>query len=282
MPEMRLQPAIGTTFDYSIPLEPMLEMIRESGFEHVAIGMDLDHSCYHTPGGRKNLAALLDRFNLSIDSIHANYMHKDADIGSLDNDLRLLGVEDFKSVIDATSEMGAQIVVFHPHNWYDLADRLDERIAAVLKSVESMVSYAGKKDIKLAAENLFRNESTSILETCFASFSPDDLGFCYDSSHDNITPDSSLGELLSRHSNRLLTTHFSDNMGKQDDHMIPYMGSIDFRKVAGSFPLDTYKGNLLLETEIRLHENLKTFPAEFLRNCFDASMRMRNEILMGN
>ena len=281
---MDLSPAIGTTFDYRIPIDKMFEYIHEGGFDHVAIGMKLDHSSYHTAEGRKILKEMLDKWHLSIDSVHANYVDKDkGDIASLDENIRKKGVNDFCIMIDAAADLNGRILVFHAHGWkYDLEQNINGYIDSVLKSVEVMIARSVESGVKLAVENLYNKGSIRILQELFSRFTPDELGFCYDSSHDMICKETEFSEILKKYSSRLLTTHLSDNMGRKDDHMIPYTGAIEFDKVINDFPKTTYNGNILLEVEVRQHPGLADFTSEFLRQSFDAAMRIRKEIIEHN
>jgi sugar phosphate isomerase/epimerase len=276
---MELAPAIGTTFDYSIPLDIMLGLVHEAGFDYISLGMNLEHSNYHTPDGRKNIKSLLSRYDLKLDSIHANYIHEDADIASQDEDIRKRGVGDFIEVLRASHDLDCGIVIFHAHRGYDPFDNISCICDSVLHSVDTLVAESQKLGIKLAVENLYNLGSNRILEALFERFSPDSLGFCYDSSHDNISKETVFGDILRNYSRRLIATHFSDNHGSEDEHMIPFTADVDFEFICEYFPVDTYRGNLLLETETRNHPELDGFTQEFLRQSFDAGMNLRRDIL---
>ena len=276
--KMTFSCAIGTTFDYSIPIGYMLPKIRRSGFSHVAIGMNLSHMPYHTSEGRVILAELMKQNKLEFDSIHANYMHDDVDISSPDVTLRSQGVLDFLHVIEAASSLECGIVVFHAHRVYGPIGDMELRTDAVLKSVETLINSAKENNVKLAVENLFNKGSNLILDSLFENFHPDDLGFCYDSSHDNIIKETTFGEVLIKNFDRLLTTHLSDNRGEKDDHMIPFKGNIDFDLLCKNLPWEKYNGNILLETESRLHSTLKGTPDKFLWVCYNAAKEIRERI----
>ncbi len=94
------------------------------------------------------------------------------------------------------------------------------------------------------------------------------MGLCYDSSHDWIRPGRPFN-LLSRFSDRFLTTHISDNHGHSDDHLPPGEGCIDWQVFAAAFPWQNYKGYFMLEP---LMTNTSfTDPAEFLRKSRDGA-----------
>jgi len=65
---------IGTTFDYTLPLEPMCRMIADAGFRAITIGGgDIAHSGYDAESGRRTLLGSVGRSGLRIDSIHAPF-----------------------------------------------------------------------------------------------------------------------------------------------------------------------------------------------------------------
>ena len=206
-------------------------------------------------------------------------MNENADIASLDEVKHKQGIDDFSHVIHSASDLQCPLVIFHPHRGYGRLDNLDKRIDAVIRSVDSLIQTAEKVGVRIAVENLFTKGSDQILDALFERFSPSELGFCYDSSHDNITSGTIFGDLLKKYGSWLAATHISDNMGANDDHKIPFTGVIDFSKFIENFPVDKYTGNLLLETEIRMHPEIKESSADFLQQSFDAAARLRNELL---
>ena len=70
-PKAKLVPAVATGFDYSIPFAEVIPMIRQAGFQRVALGAKADHSGYNAAEGRTEIRRLLDRHGLTLDSIHA-------------------------------------------------------------------------------------------------------------------------------------------------------------------------------------------------------------------
>jgi sugar phosphate isomerase/epimerase len=65
---------IGTTFDYSVPLEPMCRMIAQAGFKAIMLGGgDVAHSGYDTEDGRKRICEIVGEFGLRVDSVHAPF-----------------------------------------------------------------------------------------------------------------------------------------------------------------------------------------------------------------
>ena len=53
-----------------------------------------------------------------------------------------------------------------------------------------------------------------------------DVGICLDYGHANLMGD--LGDAIETVSGHLWTTHVHDNRGREDDHLVPFMGTIDW------------------------------------------------------
>ena len=52
--------SIGTTFNYDIPIEDQMKMVREVGFTHICLGGGkIDHSDYLSKTGQLNLKNLM-------------------------------------------------------------------------------------------------------------------------------------------------------------------------------------------------------------------------------
>ena len=65
-----MQTSISTTFDYRIPIEQQLPMIRKAGFTHVSFGMNYEHSGLLDEANWPRLQKLLDENDLAVDTVH--------------------------------------------------------------------------------------------------------------------------------------------------------------------------------------------------------------------
>jgi sugar phosphate isomerase/epimerase len=75
---------IGTTFDYSLPFEPMCRMIADAGFQAITIGGgNIAHSGYDSECGRSAMLDAVSRNGLQIDSLHAPF-DQEADLSAID------------------------------------------------------------------------------------------------------------------------------------------------------------------------------------------------------
>ena len=93
--------------------------------------------------------------------------------------------------------------------------------------------------------------SFDVIEYYFSQFSPDFLGFCWDTGHSNITgPDVSKRiEKIARE--RLCAVHLNDNDGKgRDQHQIPFDGTCNWEWITDVIKNSPYKKNKPLTMEV--------------------------------
>ena len=289
---MELTIGIGTTFDYSIPLEPMLNMIARAGFHAITIGAgDIPHSGYDSIEGRDRIRSLAAASDLVVNSVHAPFgpecdvstpdertsgppPQAEADEGGRHAGLplrrrpsiaRLQAIERVKVAVDAASALGSKVVIVHLTDRFE-ASETRERIGAVRESLSELLPYARERGVRLAAENLPSLLGMQVFEVALEEFP--ELGVCYDSSH-ALLSGSSFG-VLQRFRERVVELHISDNRGKLDDHVLPFEGVFEWEEFTHHLSYLPLVHVMMLEVEVRESEFKDT--EEFLRQ---AALRAR-------
>jgi len=258
-PKMKL--SINSDFNVKIPMNRALAMIRNAGFEAISLGGRLSHSHYDVPKERAAIAGLLEKHGLTVSWVHAPFPHGDK-LFSLNDSERHESIRQCWLALDTAKALDGRIVVIHMIQPYGvpLGEKRDKMIAKGLESIKVLVEYAARRNVKIAFENGQRKNYDEVLATCLKRFSSDQIGFCYDSGHENVQGRSF--ELLKKFSSRLIALHIDDNNGKSDQHKLPYEGSVDwdkFRKVIHSI---NFSGDLSLE--VLMQNSQFKSPGEFL------------------
>jgi sugar phosphate isomerase/epimerase len=145
-----------------------------------------------------------------------------------------------------------------------------------LQLIRDLVRQAENLGVTIALENA-EDYGNHYLEFVFSNIRSPNLGFCYDSSHDFIAREFR-GRALEKWGSLLAATHFSDNHGINDDHLLPGRGSIDWHAVTHRFPKSSYKGTLMLEVDGP--EANKGFTAEGFLNAAYLKARELDEMLL--
>ncbi len=262
--------AICTSFDYAIPFERAVAMIRDAGFEVVSFGARPHHSGYATAAGRAAIRRLMAGHGLSIESVHAPFPEGDR-LFAVDDAERMESVRLCQMAMDAADELDGRIVVIHLIQPYGIppGDVRERMIAQGRRSVAALATYAARRGVKLALENGQKADYDQVVIDFLEEFTDPHVGFCYDSGHENVQ--GTCFRILERFGSRLLTVHIHDNSGR-DTHVLPYEGTIDWERFRLVFHGLRYSGNLLLETDIQ-NSGFKD-PAVFLQQAWERAGRL--------
>jgi sugar phosphate isomerase/epimerase len=265
-----MQLAIGTCFDYQIPIEAQFAEIAATPFRLVSLGGDAFHSGYLSATGQFRLSAMAQEYGIGIDSLHAPYGVRH-DISLVDSEARMGAVCRIAMVMASAVELGANTVILHLQSWP--ADPSSQSVDTLLRSLEALVESAENMGIRLAAENLPGKVARDFLTRALDEFQSDNFGFCYDSSHDQLGPEKPY-VILEQYADRLFAVHLSDNDGQDDRHWIPFTGIVNWEQVCYLLGKAGYAHPLLLEVENPQH----TPTAEFLAQSATAAERLRKLI----
>lgn len=207
-----LKTGIFSWFSYSLPIEERLRLIKQAGFHATSLWWDGEDK-YHQP-------ELARKIGLEIDNIHTPFNNP--------NDLWFdnLNGEGYLSMLSSCIKDCAQynipVAVIHITGFSEPPD-----VTQIgMERIKRLVALAENKQIYLAFENL---NYLQHLEYIFANIESDNLGFCYDSGHENCYHPKA--DCLSQYGNRLLAIHIDDNFGDHDTHLLPFDGTVEWGKV---------------------------------------------------
>lgn len=256
--------SIQTCFDYTIPLAEQMPMIAGAGFSHVSLGAKETHSRFLSSEGRKEMKDLLEKHKLSLDTIHAP-SRRYSDLSSTDQDIATYAINLLKATAIVAADLTVPVVVVHASPFQFKGEELDGRLETLKTSVESMLPIAEKFNVKFALENLSPGPATGLIQNFFESFDSEYIGFCYDSSHDQIDGPKPF-ELLDNLKDKLIAVHISDRIRPFVDHVIPGEGVIDWEQLCDVMKNCNIKIPLLLEIMIQ-NSNIKD-PERFLETAY--------------
>ncbi len=153
----------------------------------------------------------------------------DISVGAIDGEVRLASVRRFRQAIDAACVLGAPSIVMHSgydHRQYLGAE--DEWLANIIASLLELSEYAKGANVKILLENVYEPDP-GFHKAIFDAIDSSLLGFCLDLGHLRVfSPDSTLVQWLDAVGHRIEELHLHDNLGKEDDHLPPGMGLLDF------------------------------------------------------
>jgi len=241
---------LSMTTDYVTYLgnpELYLQRIAEAGFTHIHWCHEWNTTHIYTKEEVRQIKTWLNNLGLKLLDLHAPHGVKTG-WGSGLEDERLVSVRLIRNRIDMTARLAGGAIVLHlPHKPGSPRD-VDVYNASLRRSLDKLESYTTHISIKIALENM-KNDDFEDLEQLFSDYDPRFLGLCYDSGHGNIG--TSGLDYLERFRNRLVSIHIHDNVGMQDQHDLPFSGTVDWVRLSKIIATSSYDGCVSLESNMR-------------------------------
>lgn len=163
--------------------------------------------------------------------------------------------EQMHRAIDAAALFGVEHAVLHPNSTtlkmrdFDRAAQYD----LVMSHLAPFAEHAARVGVSLALENM--RVVPSFVPVHRYCQSPEDLcrvadalgiGVCWDFGHAHISGIQQ-SEGLAYVGNRLRVIHIHDNFATEDEHILPFTGTVDWRDAMHGLALVGYEGLLNLE-----------------------------------
>jgi sugar phosphate isomerase/epimerase len=235
-----------------------LAEIASAGFDAVEVFATRSHVDYHDPAALDTLAGSLRDLNLRLHGIHAPIMDafgrgdtwegKNYSIASTDQARRQEAVRETIQALELARRVPVDVMVLHlgaPRGHQSESDR-DARDAA-LRSLEELHRTAQPLGVRLAVEVIPNEISTpeSLVRMLEEDFTAADAGVCLDFGHAFLLGD--VVDAVEQVSGHLITTHVHDNDGRNDTHLVPFDGRIDWAPALMGIQKIGYDGTLLFE-----------------------------------
>ena len=216
------------------------------------------------------LRARVEELGLKIHSAHgcwgsrSIWAHR-VDLGSTDAGTWRESVEDLERCVDWLVAAGGACLVVHPGGLSD-PDDYAQRRDALTRGLERLADHAKGTGVTLCVENMPPGVSPgSLMSDLFrlvAELGRPEVALALDTGHAHISS-TVAGETRSA-GPRLMTTHVHDNDARQDVHLPPGLGSIDWGEWVASLDSIDYRGPILLECIKSLREKPENLGPELL------------------
>lgn len=259
--------SISTSFDYSIPIRQQIQMIKDAGFSHVSIGGKYEHSGILDDKSLPVLKQIITQNNLLVDSIHGYNLEKSDSI------------EINRKIVNAAAYLGAPVVVLHCSSFTFRSFRFREIKRNVDRKIPVIEHLAEEYGVKFAIENVLPGIATDLAESVIINVNPEFIGFCYDSSHDQIGGPHPF-DLLERLKERVLSVHISDRIKEFEDHVLPGEGFIDFQSMCDILHNSPYRAPFLMEV-MTANSQYKN-PIDFLNRAYHDAAKLYDIVYHGH
>jgi sugar phosphate isomerase/epimerase len=240
-----------------------LERVWDAGFTAVEIFCARQHFDYRNRAQVDELAHWFRDSPLTLHSIH-NPMYNDdvwgrsgpqavVDITEPSKGKRILAVDEIKRAMEIAEILPFRYAIQHlgvSGQEYD-----ERRIESAFSSLEELKVFAGQCGVDILLENTPNALSSAAALNRFLNETHLNLRYCFDIGHAHMA--SGVADEWALMKDRVRSTHIHDNDGKEDAHLRPGQGSIDWEDALRLLLRKSDQYPLLFE----LRE-----PAEGLRN----------------
>ena len=256
--------------------------VAAHGFEKVELFATRGHFDYGNAQAIAELAEWLADTRLSLHSVHAPIVERMQGgrwIGafsnaSSDEGRRKAAVAETAAALALASQLPFQYLVLHlgvPASEQTHAG--DNSASAARRSIEEIVEVAARVRVRVAVEVIPNalSDAESLARLVEDDLDSLDVGVCLDYGHAHLMGD--LGEAIEALSGHLWTTHVHDNGGKRDDHLAPYLGTIDWDAAMMETQKIGYDGPLMFEVSDTGD------PVDVLKRCAKARERLEKSLV---
>jgi sugar phosphate isomerase/epimerase len=240
--------SVSTCFDYHVPITEQVALVSAAGFSHVSLGQNRSHFDYLSKDKRTELLRLLVQYSLQVDTVHG----PQADTA---------GVDELASIAEAAVDLQAPVVVLHGGPFEFGPDELEPRLIDLRRICLQLDTISRRTGVRFALENVAPGPATELVRRAILESDPTTIGFCYDSSHDQIGGPKGF-DLLLELKERLVAVHLSDRVREFVDHVIPGDGFIDWNMLCPILASARMTFPLLLE--VMTTNSIEKDPSRFL------------------
>ncbi|MEX1127175.1 MAG: sugar phosphate isomerase/epimerase family protein [Vicinamibacterales bacterium] len=231
-----------------------LAQIAGYGFEAVELFATRSHFDYHDPSTLAQLAQWLTETGLRLHSIHAPITDRFGGAGGTafstaasDNTRRQTAVREAEAALGILKHVPASFLVVHLGVPGAYAASGDNSRAAAARSAEEICTLAEPLGVRVALEVLPNDLSSAqaLVTMLERDFDGTNVGLCMDFGHAHLMGD--LADAIEVAAEHLITTHVHDNKRRDDDHLVPYKGTIDWPAALVTMRKIGYDGTYLME-----------------------------------
>lgn len=207
---------------------PHLRAIAEAGFSHVHWCHQWNTDFLYGDAEIAQIQRWFGELGLQVTDLHASAGREKAWATEREYE-RLAGVELVCNRLEMTARLESDVAVLH------IPEEPEDQTAGVAywtrvrRSLDDLQDCSRVTGTRIALENGGTPQSWVPIAKVLAEYPPDFVGLCYDCGHGNISGDGL--DQLARHTDRLISLHLHDNDGTGDQHLLPFMGTVDWERL---------------------------------------------------
>lgn len=265
----------------------ILVEVAAHGFDAVEVFAVKSHFDYRDRRAAIALAEWLDDTRLKLHSMHApiarDYVQgtwKDnLSLAAQDETRRKAAVEETLATLEVAAAVPYSTLVLHAGVPEPFGGAADNHPASMVRSLEELSPAAGRHGVRLAVEVIPNAISTAsaLVHLLESDIDAQALGICMDVGHARLMGD--VVDAIETCSGHLITTHLHDNRGRNDDHLVPGKGVIDWDATVLAFQKIGYDGAWMFELMATPDRKPVLEQAVKARQRFEALLHIGDEML---
>lgn len=232
-----------------------LSQVAAFGFETVELFATRSHFDYHNDAAIADLAEWLAETGLTLNSIHAPITDgfTNGEWGAAfsnaatDNGRRQIAVREAEAALQIARRIPVQALVVHLGTPAGRSGPGDNNRGAALRSAQEICHLAEPLGVRVALEVIPNDLSTasSLVAMLEGDLEARHAGICLDFGHAHLMGD--VADEVETAAEHLIATHVHDNGGRDDAHLAPYLGSINWDTALLTMQKIGYEGTYLME-----------------------------------
>lgn len=232
-----------------------LAEIAGCGFESIELFATRSHFDYRDEAAIENLAQWLKDTGLQLNSLHApitSVFGGDAKNTAISNavgahDRREAAVKETEAALQIARRIPCDLMVLHLGTPTNMRNADDNHRGAAVRSLEEICQAAQPLGVRVAVEVIPNrlSDATSLVTMLEQDLEGIPAGICLDFGHAHLMGD--VADAIEMAAEHLIATHVHDNHGREDEHLVPYRGSIDWDLALMTMQKIGYEGTYLME-----------------------------------
>ncbi len=232
-----------------------LTQIASYGFDTIELFATRSHFDYHDESAIAQLAAWLSETGLTLASVHAPIAESLTNgqwNGALsnavsDNLKRQKAVREAGAALQIAKRIPFGILAVHLGTPGSYSQPGDNHRASAFRSADEICELAEPFGIRVALEVIPNDLSSaaSLVAMIEQDLNADQIGICLDFGHAHLMGD--VADTIETAAEHVVTTHVHDNRRRSDDHLVPYLGSINWDMALMTMQKIGYEGTYLME-----------------------------------
>jgi sugar phosphate isomerase/epimerase len=233
-----------------------LAQVAAYGFQAVELFATRSHFDYRDEAAIDQLAGWLAETRLTLHGVHAPITEKfgSGDVwvpgfsnAVNDNARREAAVRETEAALRIAKRIPFDVLVVHLGTPSSKNNPGDNNPSAALRSAQEICRIAEPLGVRVALEVIPNklSEAASLVAMLENDIDARHAGICLDFGHAHLMGD--VVDAIETASEHVITTHVHDNQRREDSHLVPYAGSIDWEMALVAMQKIGYEGTYLME-----------------------------------